>query len=58
MAERLRKLFEGSEARSLNIARTETGQAAAPARDAAMDELGVEKIQWWTAGDIDVRETH
>jgi SPP1 gp7 family putative phage head morphogenesis protein len=58
LQQRVKKIFGGSEARSLNIARTETGQAAAPARDAAMDELGVEKIQWWTAGDIDVRETH
>jgi HK97 family phage portal protein len=58
LQQRVKKLFKGAEARSLNIARTETGQAAAPARDAAMAELGVEKIQWWTAGDIDVRETH
>jgi SPP1 gp7 family putative phage head morphogenesis protein len=58
MQQRVRDLFGFSEARSLKIARTETGQAAAPARDAAMDELGVEKIQWWTAGDTEVRETH
>jgi SPP1 gp7 family putative phage head morphogenesis protein len=58
LQQRVRDLFGFSEARSLNIARTETGQAAAPARDVAMAELGVEKIQWWTAGDTAVRETH
>jgi SPP1 gp7 family putative phage head morphogenesis protein len=58
LQQRVRDLFGFSEARSLNIARTETGQAAAPARDAAMAELGVERIQWWTAGDTAVRETH
>jgi len=58
LQQRVRDLFGFSEARSLNIARTETGQAAAPARDAAMAELGIEKIQWWTAGDTAVRETH
>jgi len=58
LQQRVRDLFGFSEARSLNIARTETGQSAAPARDAAMAELGVEKVQWWTAGDTEVRETH
>jgi SPP1 gp7 family putative phage head morphogenesis protein len=58
LQQRVRDLFGFSEARSLTIARTETGQSAAPARDAAMAELGVEKIQWWTAGDTAVRETH
>jgi uncharacterized protein with gpF-like domain len=28
------------------------------ARDAAMDQLGVEKIAWGTAGDGEVRDTH
>ncbi|MBI4764663.1 MAG: hypothetical protein HY787_08665 [Deltaproteobacteria bacterium] len=58
LQQRVKDLFGFSEARSLNIARTETGQSAAPARDAAMAELGVEKIKWWTAGDTAVRETH
>lgn len=58
LRQRVRDLFGFSEARSLNIARTETGQAAAPALDAAMAELGVGKIQWWTAGDTKVREIH
>jgi HK97 family phage portal protein len=58
LQQRVKDLFGFSEARSLKIARTETGQAAAPARDAAMNELGVEKIQWLTAGDTEVRETH
>ena len=63
--ERVREVFNlfdkpanGSFSRSLTIARTETGQSMAAARDAAMDQLKVEKIEWGTAGDGEVRETH
>jgi len=48
----------GTVSRSLTIARTETGQAMGIARDAAMHQLGVEKIAWGTAGDGEVRESH
>jgi HK97 family phage portal protein len=48
----------GTVTRSLTIARTETGQAMGAARDVAMDQLKVEKIEWGTAGDGEVRDTH
>jgi hypothetical protein len=47
----------GTVSRSLTIARTETGQAMGAARDAAMHQLGVEKIAWGTAGDGEVRHS-
>jgi uncharacterized protein with gpF-like domain len=65
LQDRVRKVFNtyekpatGTVTRSLTIARTETGQAMGVARDAAMDQLGVEKIAWGTAGDVEVRESH
>jgi hypothetical protein len=65
LQDRVRKVFNtyekpatGTVTRSLTIARTETGQAMGVARDAAMDQLGVEKIAWGTAGDSHVRGTH
>jgi HK97 family phage portal protein len=58
LQDRVREVYNFSESRSLTIARTETGQAAAPARDAAMDMLGIERQEWTTAGDDVVREIH
>ncbi len=58
LQQRVRDTFNFTEARSLTIARTETGQSMGAARDAAMDQLKVEKIEWGTAGDGEVRETH
>jgi hypothetical protein len=65
LQDRVRKVFNtyekpatGTVTRSLTIARTETGQAMGVARDAAMDQLGVEKIAWGTAGDAHVRNSH
>jgi len=65
LQDRVREVFNsyehpahGSFSRSLTIARTETGQAMATARDAAMDQLKVEKIEWGTAGDGNVRNSH
>jgi HK97 family phage portal protein len=58
LQKRVREVFNFSEARSLTIARTETGQAAAAARDAAMEVAGVERHEWTTAGDDAVREIH
>lgn len=58
LQDRIREVFNFTESRSLTIARTETGQAAAPARDAAMGKLGVIKTEWGTAGDGVVRASH
>jgi HK97 family phage portal protein len=58
LQDRVREVYNFSESRSLTIARTETGQAATPARDAAMKMLGVERQEWTTAGDDKVREIH
>jgi HK97 family phage portal protein len=58
LQERVREVFNFTESRSLTIARTETGQCMAAARDAAMDKLKVESIEWGTAGDGEVRDTH
>lgn len=58
LQQRVRDTFNFTEARSLTIARTETGQSMGAARDAAMDQLKVEKIEWGTAEDGEVRETH
>jgi len=55
---RVREVYNFTESRSLTIARTETGQAAAPARAAAMEMLGVTRQEWTTAGDNDVRDIH
>jgi HK97 family phage portal protein len=58
LQQRVRDTFNFIESRSLTIARTETGQSMAAARDAAMDQLKVEKIEWGTAGDGAVRDSH
>jgi SPP1 gp7 family putative phage head morphogenesis protein len=58
LQDRVRETFNFTESRSLTIARTETGQAAGVARDAAMGELGVEETEWSTAGDDVVRDSH
>jgi HK97 family phage portal protein len=55
---RVKEVYNFAQSRSLTIARTETGQAAGVARDAAMGQMKVEKIQWVTAGDEHVRESH
>ena len=58
LQDRVREVYNFTESRSLTIARTETGQAAAPARNAAMEMLGVTRQEWTTAGDNDVRDIH
>jgi HK97 family phage portal protein len=58
LQQRVRDTFNFIESRSLTIARTETGQSMAAARDAAMDQLKVPKIGWGTAGDGAVRDSH
>jgi len=58
LMDRVKQVYNFAQSRSLTIARTETGQAMGIARDAAMDQMKVEKIQWVTAGDEHVRESH
>lgn len=58
LMERVKQVYNFAQARSLTIARTEVGQAMGVARDAAMQQMGVEKIRWVTAGDERVRESH
>jgi len=58
LMDRVRQVYNFAQSRALTIARTETGQAAGIARDAAMGKMGVERIRWVTAGDENVREYH
>jgi SPP1 gp7 family putative phage head morphogenesis protein len=58
LMERVRRVYNFAQSRALTIARTETGQAAGLARDAAMGQMGVTKIRWVTAGDEHVRVSH
>ena len=58
LQDRIRETFNFAESRSLTIARTETGQAASPARIAGMQKMGVVEIEWGTAGDGKVRASH
>jgi HK97 family phage portal protein len=58
LMDRVKQVYNFAQSRSLTIARTETGQVMGIARDAAMDQMKVEKIQWVTAGDEQVRDTH
>jgi SPP1 gp7 family putative phage head morphogenesis protein len=58
LMDRVKQVYNFAQSRALTIARTETGQAAGIARDAAMGQMGVEKIQWVTAGDEHVRVSH
>jgi SPP1 gp7 family putative phage head morphogenesis protein len=58
LMDRVRQVYNFAQSRALTIARTETGQAAGLARDAAMGQMGVAKIRWGTAGDEHVRVSH
>ena len=58
LMERVKKVYNFAQSRALTIARTETGQAAGVARDAAMGQLQVAKHRWVTAGDEHVRQSH
>jgi SPP1 gp7 family putative phage head morphogenesis protein len=58
LMDRVRKVYNFAQSRALTIARTETGQAAGAARDAAMAQLQVVKHRWVTAGDEHVRQSH
>jgi SPP1 gp7 family putative phage head morphogenesis protein len=54
----LERVFGTNDARALNIARTETGHAANGARFAQFKAEGVKEIQWISAHDDVVRESH
>jgi HK97 family phage portal protein len=58
LMERVKQVYNFAQARSLTIARTETGQAMGLARDAAMGQMQVVKHRWVTAGDEHVRVSH
>jgi SPP1 gp7 family putative phage head morphogenesis protein len=58
LTDKMRETFATKEARALTIARTETAHASNGARFMQFEEAGVEKTQWITAGDEEVRETH
>lgn len=60
IAKRVRGVFKGRSVRqSRTIARTEVGAATSQAHLEAYDQSGVvEKKQWNTAVDVDVRDTH
>ena len=54
----VRSVFKVSLARSLTIARTEVGGATSRATFIGMGEAGVQKLEWVSAGDELVRESH
>lgn len=58
LAGRLRSVFNMASSRALTIARTELVGAANQASLLSMSEAKVLKVQWVTAGDELVRETH
>jgi len=58
LTERVKEVYNFAQSRALTIARTEVGQAMGIGRDAAMEQMDVEKIQWVTAGDEHVRPSH
>lgn len=58
LARRVRQVMDASKARSMAIARTETGQAFAAGRKAGMEQAGIERHQWLTARDTRVRDSH
>ncbi|MBW1953567.1 MAG: phage portal protein [Deltaproteobacteria bacterium] len=58
LMQRVKQVYNFAQSRSLTIARTEVGQAAGVARDAAMGQMGVKTIRWVTAGDENVRVSH
>lgn len=58
LTDELGRVFGSNESRALTIARTETGHASNGARIAQYKADGVEEIQWITAHDDAVRESH
>jgi SPP1 gp7 family putative phage head morphogenesis protein len=58
LAARVRSVMDASKARSMTIARTETGFAFNTGRNEAMKQAGVERHEWLTARDGRVRDSH
>lgn len=54
----VREVFDSSLGRARTIARTEMGAAYNGARIEGMVQAGIEKIEWLSSEDEDVRETH
>lgn len=58
LAARVRRVMDASKARSMTIARTETGFAFNTGRNEAMKQAGVTRHEWLTARDGRVRDSH
>jgi len=58
LAERVRQVMDVSKARSMTIARTETGFAFNTGRNEGMKQAGVSRQEWLTARDARVRDSH
>lgn len=54
----LEEVFAGDASRALLVARTEVGSVASSARDESYAEVGIERVEWLSAGDEHVRESH
>lgn len=54
----LAEVFDGNAQRALLVARTEVGTVASSARDEAYGEAGIERLEWLSANDDVVRESH
>lgn len=58
MAGAIRSELAASEARRRIIARTEMGRAFESAREEQMKEVGIERIEWLSSRDSEVRDSH
>jgi HK97 family phage portal protein len=58
LAARVRSVMDASKARSMTIARTETGFAYNTGRYEGMKQAGVQRQEWLTARDSRVRDSH
>jgi SPP1 gp7 family putative phage head morphogenesis protein len=58
LSERVRNVMQATRARSMAIARTETGFAFNTGRYEGMKQAGIERQEWLTARDTSVRESH
>lgn len=54
----LEEVFAGDASRALLVARTEVGSVASSARDESYAEVGIERVEWLSANDEHVRESH
>lgn len=58
LAKRVSQVMDASKSRSFTIARTETGFAFNTGRNSAMQQAGVDRHEWLTARDSNVRDPH